>query len=339
MILNVFTIIQIFIGSLSLLLMAWAGLLGLRLALQWKRSSEPEDRASIEDGSHLVLLVAVVVLGIRLINWPLYYATLQSFVPDIEGAMCIFGVTQVERTLTGLSELFKPVSFFVIGGWFALHFLDQQTRTSALMGRKLLLLSVTAVVVVVDASLDIAQMLKIGPDRIVSCCTTVTDVLDRPTRLVPQSAFGPAYSSFLGKGYFVVNILMIVLLGLLCARVNSEGLRPWRRLVLAFVFLVALFNAALFLLSQIEVHAPQIMNLPFHHCIYCLWQYVPDTILMYAFFIVATSATGWALLLDILGRSEESMETLDRYVRRLYGLASVCYAASLIMNSVHLATA
>lgn len=339
MILNVFTIIQIFISSLSFILMAWAGLLALNLAVRLKRSSTPEDRALIEDRSHLAVLVAVVVLGIRLFNWPLYYATLQSFVPDIEGAMCIFGVTQVQRTLTGISELLKPVSFFVIGGWLALHFLDQQTRTSALMGRKLLVLSVTAFVVVLDSSLDIAQMLTISPDRIVSCCTTVTDVLDRPTRQVPQSAVGPHYSSFLEIGYYAANILMILLLGVLHVRMNSEGLRPWRRLVLAFVCLLALFNAVLFLLAQIEVHAPRIMNLPFHHCLYCLWQYVPDTILMYAFFIVATSATGWAFLLDMLGRSEESMDALNRYIRRLYGFASVCYAASLIMNSVHLVTA
>lgn len=339
MILNAFTIIQIFIGCLSFLLMAWAGLLALHLAVRWKRSSNPEARAFIEDRSHLVLLVAAVVLGIRLLNWPLYYATLQSFVPDIEGAMCIFGVTQVERTLTGVSELIKPVSFFVIGGWFALHFLDQQTRTSALMGRKLIFLSVTALVVVLDSSLDIAQMLKISPDRIVSCCTTVTDVLDRPTRLVPQSAFGPAYSSFMGNGYFVANILMIALLGVLHFRMRSDRLLPWRRLLLAFVFVVALFNGALFVLAQIEVHAPRIMNLPYHHCLYCLWQYVPDTILMYAFFIVATSAAGWAFLLDMLGRSDESMGALNRYLGRLYGLAAVCYAASLIMNSVHLATA
>ncbi len=339
MILNAFTVIQIFIGCLSILLMAWAGLLSLKLAVQWKRSSTPEDRAFIEDRSHLVLLVAVVVLGIRLFSWPLYYATLQSFVSDIDGAMCIFGVTQVQRTLTRASELLKPVSFFVVVGWLALHFLDQQTRSSALMGRKLLLLSAVAVVVALDSSLDIAQMLTISPDRIVSCCTTVTDVLNRPTKLVPQAAFGPNFSTLLGTGYYATNIFMILLLGVFYVRMNSERAFPGRRLASAFVFLVALFNAGLFVLAEIEIHAPRIMNLPYHHCLYCLWQYVPDTILMYAFFIVATSATGWSFVLDMFGRSEESMEVLNRYITRLYGLALVCYAASLTMNSVHLAVA
>lgn len=337
MILNAFTIIEIFIGCLSFLLMAWGGLLALTLAVRWKRSSTPEERAAIEDRSHLVLLVAVVVLGIRLLNWPLFYATLQSFVPDIEGAMCIFGVTQVERTLTRLSELLKPFSFFVIGGWFSIHFLDQQTQTSALMGKKLLFLSATAFVVCLDSSLDIAQMLKISPDRIVSCCTTVTDVLDRPTRLVPQSAFGPAYESFLGTGYYVANILVMVLLGVLRVRVKSRDSSAWRRVTLGFVFLFALANAAFFVLAQIEVHAPRIMNLPFHHCLYCLWQYVPDTIVMYTLFVVATSATGWAFLLDVLGRDAETVGPLLAYIRRLYGVALICYAGAMIMNSVHLA--
>jgi hypothetical protein len=81
------------------------------------------------------------------------------------------------------------------------------------------------------------------------------------------------------------------------------------------------------------------MSLPFHHCLYCLWQYVPDTMLMYALFIVATAATGWAFVLDLLGRTSESMEALHRYIRALYGFSLVCFAASLIMNTVHLITA
>ena len=44
---------------------------------------------------HLATLVAVVCLVLLVIGWPLFYAMLDSFVPEIPGAMCIYGVTRV----------------------------------------------------------------------------------------------------------------------------------------------------------------------------------------------------------------------------------------------------
>lgn len=336
MILNVFSIIELFIAVLSIVLMSWGGIVAASTALRWMRSRTPEERNKAEDRSHLVLLVAVVVLGVRLANWPWFYAVLQSFVPEIEGAMCIFGVTQVQRTLTGISEALKPITFFLIGGWLALHSLDQRTENAALMGRKLIFLSVTAGVVVIDAALDMAQMLTIAPGQMVSCCTTVTDVLERPTREIPEAVIGPAYTSFVGYGSFALTIGLVAAMIAVMVRIRSRVDWSWRRMVLGLLFGIAILNAALFLLAQIEGHAPRIMGLPFHHCLYCLWQYVPDTIIMYTLFIVATSAVGWAFTLDAVGRVPETKGIIARYITGLYGFAIVCFVASMIMNAVHL---
>jgi hypothetical protein len=339
MILNVFSITQIFIGFLSLVLMVWAGILSLMLVLRWRGASTVEEKSEVEKRSHLVLLVGVVLLGIRLFNWPLFYATLQSFVPDIDGAMCIFGVTQVMRITTGVSEIIKPLSFFLIGAWLLIHTLDQRTETSPLMGRKLLFLSFTALVVIAESVLDIVLMFKIAPGTLVSCCTTVTDILERPTRLVPQAALGPRYEAFLGYGYYASNLFLMAFLGLYLIRLKARSSPKWRMPVGGFLFLWAIFNAALFVLAQIEVHAPKIMGLPFHHCLYCLWQYVPDTILMYLLFVLGTSAVGWAFTLDLLGRTDETTGVLPRFLKALYGFSIFCFAASMVMNTVHLTAA
>ena len=339
MILNVFSITETFIGLISLILMVWAGILSFTLALRWKRASTVEERSEVEKRSHLVLLVAVVVLGIRLINWPLFYATLQSFVPDIDGAMCIFGVTQVKRVLTGTTEIVKPIAFFLVGAWLHIHILDQKTETSPLMGRKLFFLSATAIVVVAESLLDVMLMLEIAPGTLVSCCTTVTDILDRPTRLVPQSTLGPGYTSILNYGYYVSNILLVFILGLCTWRLKPQSYTKWQRSVLGFLFLFAILNGALFVLTQIEVHAPKIMSLPLHHCLYCLWQYVPDSILMYLFFVLGTCAVGWAFLLDLIGRTGETKNLLYKYIKMLYGFSIFCFAASMLMNTVHLVAA
>ena len=339
MILNVLSITEIFIALISLVLMIWAGILSLILFLRWRAAPTAEERSEVEKRSHLVFLVAVVLLGIRLFNWPLFYATLQSFVPDIDGAMCIFGVTQVKRITTGTSEIIKPVSFFLIGAWLLIHALDQRTETSPLMGRKLLFLSFTALVVIAESLLDIFLMFKIAPGTLVSCCTTVTDILQRPTRLLPQAALGPRYEAVLNYGYYGSNILLVVAVGIYLKRLRALSLPRWGAPVTGFLFLWAIFNAALFVLAQIEVHAPKIMGLPFHHCLYCLWQYVPDTILMYLLFVLGTSAIGWAFTLYLLGRTGETAEALPRFLKALYGFSIFCLAASMVMNTVHLMAA
>jgi hypothetical protein len=78
------------------------------------------------------------------------------------------------------------------------------------------------------------------------------------------------------------------------------------------------------------------MGLPFHHCLYCLWQYVPDSILMMFLYVLGTFAVGWAFLLDLTGRTGETMKVLPRYLHFLYGLSVFCLAASLLMLTVHL---
>ena len=336
MILNVFSITEFFIGFLSLILMAWAGILSFILAGRWRRSSKGEERTHIEGKSHLILLIAVVVLVIRLFNWPWFYATLQSFIPEINGAMCIFGVTQANPILTGISEIIKPISFFLIGAWLLIHALDRSTQTSPLMGRKLLFLSIIALVVIAENLLDIVLFLRTSPGMLISCCTTVTDILERPTRLVPKSILGPGYASLLHYGYYASTLLLLLLLAL-CLRGMGRSSQPrWRRPVLGFLFLYAISSASLFLLTQIEVFAPKIMGLPFHHCLYCLWQYVPDSILMMFLYAFGIFAVGWAFLLDLTGRTDETLGLLPRYLSRLYTLALFCLAASLVMLTVHL---
>jgi hypothetical protein len=157
--------------------------------------------------------------------------------------------------------------------------------------------------------------------------------------VVPQSTLGPGYASILGSGYYISNLFLILILGLSMWRLKPKSYPEWQRPVLGFIFLFALFNCALFVLTQIEVHAPKIMGLPFHHCLYCLWQYVPDSVLMYLFFVLGTFAVGWAFLLDLMGRTGETKDLLYRHIRVLYGFSIFCFTASMVMNTVHLVAA
>lgn len=330
MILNALSITILFMSTLSILLMIWGGISSFFLYKKWGKPFTPEERTLLEDRSYLVLLILAIVLMMRLINWPLFYATLQSFITDVEGAMCIFGVTQVKPGLTRFLELLKPINFFLIGGWLLLHFLDRGTKTSPLMRRKLLLLSVIGLFVLFDSIGDILLMISIVPESLVSCCTTITDILNRPTRATPESIFGPEYAQPLQALFFITHL---ALMGLIGVTLKSK---IFRRPILGLLFLFSLLNAILFLLSQIEVFAPRMMHLPFHHCLYCLWQYVPDSIIMYLLFILGTFSVGWAFTTDLFGKIGEASDLLPNYLRKIYWFAFFFLSASLILLIIHL---
>ncbi len=336
MILNALSISMIFIGLLSALLVIWGGSSSLILYKKWEKSSTQEERAFLEDRSYLVLLIMVIVLLIRLISWPLFYGTLQSFIHDIEGAMCIFGVTQVKPGLTLFLEYLKPINFFFIGGWLVLHSLDRLTKTAPIMGMKLLLLTVLSLLVFIESAGDILLMIGIKPGTLVSCCTTVTDILDRPTRTTPESILGPQYAEYLKILYFVTHLLLIGMVGLVLKLKKLENTFSRRRGVLGFLFFFALINGIVFVLSQIEVFAPLMMHLPFHHCLYCLWQYVPDSILMYLLFILGTFSVGWGFTTDLFGKIGEASDLLPKYLRKIYRFAFLFLLASFVMLIIHL---
>jgi len=330
MILNALSITMIFIGALSGLLAIWGGISSLILYRKWKRPAAPEEKSSLEDRSYLILLIMVIVLLVRLINWPLFYVTLQSFISDIEGAMCIFGVTQVKVDLTRFSETLKPITFFLIGGWLILHVLDRATKTSPLMRRKLFLLSIISLLVLIDSLGDIFLILGIAPESLVSCCTTITDILNRPTRTTPESIFGPQYAQFLQSIFLITHLALIGFVGLIL-----RSKKP-RRAILGFLCLFSIVNAVLFLLSQIEVFAPRMMHLPFHHCLYCLWQYVPDSIPLFAFFSLGTFSVGWGFTTELFGKHGETADLLPIYLRKIYWFAFFFLSASLMMLLIHL---
>ncbi len=336
MILNALSITIMFIGVISAVLVTWGGISSFSLYRKWKKSTALEEKSALEDRAYLVLLIMAVLLLIRLINWPLFYATLQSFIHDIEGAMCIFGVTQVKPGLTLFLEYLKPINFFLIGGWLILHALDRATKTAPLMGRKLLLLAILSIFVFVDSIGDILLMIGISPGTLVSCCTTVTDILDRPTRTTPESILGPQYAQSLKVLYFMTHLLLIGMMGLVLKLKKLETPSSWRRAILAFLFLFALGNGILFVLSQIEVFAPQMMHLPFHHCLYCLWQYVPDSIVLYLLFILGTFSVGWGFTTELFGKIGEASELLPQYLRKIYWFGFSFLSASLAMLVIHL---
>lgn len=337
MILNIYTVIILFAAALTGALAIPLGLMSFRTYQRWGKSLRAEERTDIENRSYLLLLTATVILSIKLLSWPFYYITLQSYVPDIRGAMCIFGVTQLDSSLSSALQLFKPAVFFMIGGWLLLNQLDRKTESSPLFGRKFMFLSVVSVMVLADSAGDFIYFTSLDQGTSVACCTTFFDLPERVTALLPLSILGREYEKYMFPAYYVSNMALIVFMGLSYQRYRNilQIKKITMRTAIAGAVLAAL-TAAITVFAMFEVVAPRLMKLPYHHCIYCMWQYVPDSILITAFFIAGVFLPCWALLLTIFGRHRETDATLKIYIMNLYFFGTVSSGVSLLMVTIHL---
>ena len=118
MILNVFTLTVVFGSSLTLVLLIIGSGSALSLSRRSPQEAWAENKIYLENRGYLVFLLVAAALVGRVLNWPLFYLMLHSFIPDVPGAMCIYGTTQVMPLLIRFLEVLKPISFFLVGAWF-----------------------------------------------------------------------------------------------------------------------------------------------------------------------------------------------------------------------------
>jgi hypothetical protein len=99
---------------------------------------------------------------------------------------------------------------------------------------------------------------------------------------------------------------------------------------------VALVAGALFL---VEVVAPTVLHLPYHHCPYDLIPGAPDVLVGVALLVGGACCVGWACVTGWFGRCGETTPFPAESVRGLLFLAFCCYLGSLVLLSVELALA
>lgn len=256
---------------------------GLVAAAAWLRHTlrpaPPADGAP--DEAYLVFLLLLTAFGLRVLAWPLSYIALDSAVPHVPGAMCIFGVTRLAPLWANLLQTVRPLLLLALGGWLALR-LTGSGRERRSRGGKLnrplverALLPTSLFLLILDCLLEFAVLLSLRPGMPVYCCGSVYDLPHRFSALVPDTLFGAQHAHLL--------LPILHFCGLICAvtclvsgtaawngRWNTH---PWHRLRTAAALvlpLVLLLFVAAAGIAAMEVLAPRLTGLPFHHCLYCL---------------------------------------------------------------------
>ncbi len=269
-------LLSLFLAGLGLVLALLASAAWLRLAL---RPVPKEEGAP--DEAYLVFLLLLTAFGLRVLAWPLSYIALDSAVPHVAGAMCIYGVTRLVPLWANLLQGLRPLLLLALGGWIALRLTSSArerctpggTPRRPLAERVLLPLSLT--LLVLDCLLEFAVLLSLRPGIPVYCCGSVYDLPDRFSALLPGSLFGAQHAHLLLPILHVCGLLC----ALVCLIAGVAALRgrwlthPWRRLrtaasLLLLPLLLAFVAAAS--IAGMEVMAPRLTGLPFHHCLYCL---------------------------------------------------------------------
>jgi hypothetical protein len=340
---NSFGPLDAFVGLLRLLCALLT--LGFGVAALW--TYRGARRAGGEPGRegllHLLLLLAFLLLGLNFASWPLFYLLLQSYVREMPGVMCIYGVTRFgsgslgpARFLPGLLlalQLTKPALVFLSGAWFVLYLLNRGTATAPLLSRVLLLLLVLGGLGVIDAALEGTYLAIPKHEEFLSsgCCNAV-EAADRASRFLPVALFSDDSHPRLCAAFYGVNLALI--LGLWAASRSSRG-ATW----LAPLLLLTVVSAAVNGVFLVEVAAPRLLHQPNHHCPYCLLPQAPQSVAAMGLFFLGLFAVGWACVAGWLGHSEETTASRPALVSRLLSLAWLAYLLSVFLLSAELALA
>jgi hypothetical protein len=338
MIVNIYTLIMLFVAIFSLSLGGLLFLLTIKTLISFQTTVPLEDKSKFERKGYLVFLLACVTLSVRMVVWPWFYFMLQSFVSEVPGAMCMFGVTQILPSTITFLQVIKPIAFFIMGGWLLCYYVDKSTPTAPLARKNLLFLLIVCGVLLTDGIADVYYVIRMKPLMSVSCCATFFDVPLRPSAMIPQAIFGRNFQKILFILYYLTNIILIVLLFTSISRKWTLLTPKYRMIILYSQGILGIINIPVVIYTVIENIAPKLMQLPYHHCIYCLMGngMVPDAPIMLGLFVIGTFAIGWMAILRLLCNNGEARLITERLLVKVNNLSAFCLLASLLMVTIHL---
>jgi hypothetical protein len=346
MILNPYAVLSIFFGLLRLTGGAVLLALGLASGRRFGRSN-PEQRHALEDRTHLLFQLALLLLGLSVLSWPLWYLLLQSYVAAWPEVMCIYGVTQVGRGSVGIARVLphlvmalhatKPVLVFLGGTWLLLHWANRRGSASPLLRRVLWAAVLLGGAAGLDALIELAYVVIPKREQFppVGCCIATFGLADRAARFPAGGLFEQPWRSWLHVAYCAAALGTTALLS--CATFRARAGVSGRR-CMACLAAVAVASPVLWCF-WVEIAAPALLGLPLHHCLYDLAIQVPESTVAMGLVVLANLSVAWACVLRWWGRCGETANFVDRAIGRCMAVALFGYVGSTLMVAVAMAMA
>lgn len=343
MILNAYAILLLLMNLIRLPVAIMVAILGISGLRKYRVALPSEQRQQLEDRSYLLMMLAISLVGLNALSWPLFYWLLQSYVPEWPDVMCIYGVTQIgtgsmgtSRWLPGMIaavQLLKPLLLFLCGSWFVIYWLNRRTKTAVLMRRVIVGALLVGLVSIADSSLEASYVLTPKREELpsVGCCTVhlATETSNfSPTKWLPNGN-----SDWLTSAYYGINGLMIAALVGQLSFLREQATR-WR---LGLLFLGSLIASAVSYLFLVGVAAPSILHLPHHHCAYDLIALAPESVFGIVLFVLGSLAVGWACVASWFGQHPATSQHVRTLLDKILFLALFGYLSSLVLFSIEVA--
>ena len=279
MILNTYVVTYLLLSFLSLGVGITALIVGVSVAWRWKPESSSERQYELEKKVYLSMTLIMLGFTMRLALAPLWFFMLQSFIPTIPGAMCLCGVHLLKTPYSFLSTTLKFVLPMAYGYWLALNALDRKIETQPLMKRKLYTLIPLSAMMLLESFSDLRFLFAVRP-RFVNCCSSLFD--DSSSALLQKMTYS-------GWGWVVVFfVAAILLLG-----VSAFLARRPRNRAGALLWILSPLTLVAFILAVHTRLSPMFLHAEFHHCVFCVWQKLPDMIVTTAAICIGC----WAALI------------------------------------------
>ncbi len=332
-IVNPFSVVAAFAAILRLALGIFVLVAGVHAIRAWRRGRAGDD-AKGEGRFYLLVAASVTLTGLAVASWPLLYLVLQSYVPLWPGVMCIQGVTRIGTGsigapaalphLLGILAVTKPLLVFATGAWLVLHLVNRRGRTGALTGHVLKALVLCSLLAVADGAVETAYFFVPKQEKTLAagCCGGDAAVAESPRTSRPLVAAGAGQRAGVSASFLALGTGLVIALS---AAIRRGG--PW----LALSAAGAILSLPLGLVFLVDVAAPWFLHLPYHHCVYCLVRWMPETLFGIALHVLGAFGAGWALVARRAGRGGGAGEAVSIPLLRM---ARFSYLGSLLMTAV-----
>jgi len=297
----------------------------LRIFRRWKKSDE-EERYELEKDFYLTFSAVVIVLGIRLFLVPLYFWTMQSLIPAIPGAMCLWGVFNALPELTWPALLLKFLLPAMYIGWLLLAQINSECKTNPLMRNLMALFLLLSPLLIIDSAVDILIFFRMNPVE-VSCCSNAIDVGPRPIPMWIGTVSGQ-------------TLLILVFFALSTIFTASLILALRWRIFEQISLMLTLPLAGTLVIAITEILTPWLLHLPFHHCPFCLLFQNLSSLIFTSLFWFAL-ATPWIILITKkLGRKTDEARGIELRLRNTtltYSGIAMIIAMTIILVDLSIA--
>jgi len=287
MLINSYIITYLICSLISLFMGIITVFNGFIVLKKWDINSLSEDQYRLEKKIYLIITIVTLGFFLRFIMIPLWFITLGSMVGSINGAMCLVGVHSINPYVSYTSTSFKLILPLFYGYWIFINLLDRQVPTQPFIKQKLFFLMPLGLFIIAETCLDITFFFSVPP-RQVSCCTSIFDIPRNEILLVV------AESTWLWVICFYVFALVVIAALFYLLRTHKKNtssyMKKWfgNKTLMTFETIFLSLFIIVFVLSLHTKISPLFLDLPFHHCVFCLCRDFFDALFASALILIGT---------------------------------------------------